>query len=265
MKNLPIDIPKPSEFIKHSIIDDIANEVNKIYRIQLNDTSEQVSDVEKFIDSYLQINILWDEIAEPENRICFAKLSCENDEYTITLNENHRSLFDSKLFLLRSCLSHETGHYVLRHFEKMFSDESQRSLFGDDENQPKYLHDSAWSQLGLSRVDFINLKNHLAKTFWKNQQDRDLLKTLADRIEPQWMYLQAEQFSSCFLIPKDKLLGFLNNGLDLTNWQSLYLLKDTFGVSISMIVVRLEKLGLIKVIGKQITLIEKPKQSKMWA
>ncbi len=265
MNILPIEIPKPSKFVKHTIVDEIANEVNKIYRVQMNHSAGYIVDVEKFIDVYLKMNIIWEEIDEPTNRVCFAKLSYDESEYTITLNENHRLLFESKSELLRSCLSHEIGHYALKHFEHLFSNSSQGNLFGNEENSPNYLHDSSWQQLGVTYEVIAELKNKLAKTALLNEKDRKLISTLEDRLELKWMYLQAEQFSSCFLIPKAKLFDFLNDGLDLTNWQSLYSLRDIFGVSISMMVVRLEKLELIKVCGKQIQLFKTLKQSNFWA
>lgn len=264
MNKLQIEIPKPSQYVSHKQVEEIATEMNKRYRVELNHPNGHIVDVMRFIDECLRINIIWEEIEEPPNRICFARLHQEDGEHTITVNEKHRALFEAKPELLRSCLSHEVGHYILRHLENSSPTEEQNSLFEVEKQTTKYFHDSTWSQQGLSHQDFLKLKNDLAKTAWNNEKDRELLNHLEDRLELKWMYYQAEQFSSCFLVPQDKLYEYLNEGLDITKWPSLYALKDKFGVSISMIKVRLEKLGTIKVENKVITLVQSPTQEKMW-
>ncbi|MDQ4121296.1 MAG: ImmA/IrrE family metallo-endopeptidase [Acidobacteriota bacterium] len=264
MHKLPFSIPEPSRYVSHPKVDEIAVDVNKFYRQQLNHPEGHIVDVENFIKNALGIEILWKNIPEPENRVCFAQLECENGVFKINLNQNHKTLFLSKPELLRSCLSHEIGHFILKHFDCLYVSETQGNLFNVEETSKIYFHDSAWRQLGLSYEDFVEFKNGLAKTAWTNERDREWLIHFEDRLEPDWMYWQAEQFSSCFLIPKDKLFDCLETGLNLAEWRSLYWLRDKFGVSISMIKVRLEKLRLIEVKDRQIFLTPTPVQGKVY-
>ncbi len=263
MNRIPIEVPEPSQYVSHPKVEEIATEVNKFYRTQLNHPEGHIVDVENFTKNALGIEIIWEEIQEPENRICFAQVSCGNNGYKIKLNQKRRLLFDSKPELLRSSLSHEIGHCVLRHFECLNTNENQGNLFNAKENSNNYFHDSAWRQLGLSHEDFISVKNGLAKTAWANKEDKELLDFFEDRLEPNWMYWQAEQFSSCFLIPHDKLFDYLETGLNLAEWRSLYWLRDKFGVSISMVKVRLEKLKLIELKNGKLMVVPKPIQNKI--
>ncbi|MDQ3747812.1 MAG: hypothetical protein M3367_02180 [Acidobacteriota bacterium] len=128
MNRIPIEIPEPSQFVSHPKVEEIATELNKFYRTQLNHPEGHIVDVENFITNSLGIKIIWEAIPEPENRICFAQVICENDGYKITLNQNHRSLFSSKPELLRSCLSHEIGHCVLRSCLKTHKGFNRRSI-----------------------------------------------------------------------------------------------------------------------------------------
>lgn len=252
MKNLhhSLHIPKPSQYVSHNKVDEIATELARAYR-QNGDAQNDTLGVENFVSNVLEKNVFWRPIPEPENRICFASI----DHDRIKLNENHRPLFDAKPFLLRSCLSHEIGHEILGHLELLRSNANQVSLFDVTPTSEFVFHDSAWRQFDLTREEIVRVKNELAKTAWMNEQDREVLRMLADRLEPEWMYYQAEHFAACFLIPRDRLFEQLETGIDITKWPTLYSLRDRFGVSISMMCVRLEKLKLIEIKNKQIILV----------
>jgi Zn-dependent peptidase ImmA (M78 family) len=70
---------------------------------------------------------------------------------------------------------------------------------------------------------------------------------MQDRFEPEWMFRQAEHFSICLRIPRDYLLEQLEEGWDFNSWAPVYRLAERFGVSPSMMRVRLEKLGIIEI------------------
>ena len=65
-------------------------------------------------------------------------------------------------------------------------------------------------------------------------------------MEPDWMFWQAEHFSMCFLIPRDRLFQFLNEGREVSSWFAIRRLAEDFGVSPSMMRVRLSKLGAVQ-------------------
>lgn len=256
--NLSVDIPKPSRYVPHNRVDEIANEIARAYR-ETSDIKSDTLNVESFVESVLEKEVLWQPIPEPENRVCFASI----DSDRITLNENHRPLFDEKPFLLSSCLSHEIGHEVLGHVELLRTNDNQGNLFADSALSEFIFHDSAWRQFDVTREELAKVKSELAKTALVEQESRDILMTLSDKLEPEWMYYQAEQFASCFLIPRDRLGECLDTRLDITRWSILYDLAHQFGVSISMLSVRLQKLKLIEINGKEITLLPQEKQPSL--
>lgn len=249
--NLAVEIPKPSRYIKHSVIDQIANEVAKAWCSQNPSMAEDKIDIEDFVSHVLKKELDWEIIDEPANRTCFAALVGDK----ILLNANYRSLFAEKPFMLRSSLAHEAGHEILRHADKLYVDENQLSLFGDVESQQLRFHDSSLRRFDVSDEEYFEIRQRLARESAISPDARELLAALEDRLEPEWMFYQAEQFGSCFLIPKDRLFHYLESGLDLCQWRSLYALAEKFGVSISMMSVRLQKLGLISIDNKQIRLI----------
>ncbi|GER79146.1 MAG: hypothetical protein DPW21_00550 [Anaerolineae bacterium] len=56
--------------------------------------------------------------------------------------------------------------------------------------------------------------------------------------------IQAEKYAAYLLMPHHLLMN-ATRGIDLTNWQTLYSLKDSFGVTITAFTKRLKGLGLI--------------------
>jgi hypothetical protein len=243
---LSIDIPRPSRYVSHGAVDDIANCVAHTFTEFINSESRNCG-LENFVEQVLNKEITWLPIDEPDGRICFASI----DQNRITLNENHRPLFESKPFLLDSCFSHEIGHEILGHLDLLRPAENQAGLFGEEESNITF-HDSRWTQLGLTREEFAELRNKLAQTSFSEPENLQILRTLDDKLEPEWMYYQAEQFAACFLIPRHSLFDHLETGLDITNWPTLYRLAEQFGVSISMMTVRLQKLKIVEIEGKSI-------------
>jgi Zn-dependent peptidase ImmA (M78 family) len=75
---------------------------------------------------------------------------------------------------------------------------------------------------------------------------RQTLEMMGHHFEPEWMFRQAEHFSLCLRIPRDRLLEVLEEGLSLHGWAPIYRLAERFGVSGTMMKTRLEKLRLIE-------------------
>lgn len=248
-------IPTPSQYVSHAKIDDIANEARKAFKSLSNESSD-ILDVESYIKLILNKDVIWKKIEETENRICLASIDIDK----ITLNESHRPLFESRPHLLRSSLAHEVGHDILGHLDLLRVDQDQQLLFDSLPEEEFIFHDSSWRMFSLTLEEMTEFKNGLAKTATVNESDREILRTVEDKLEPTWMFQQAEQFASCFLIPKYRLQALLDTEIDLTSWRTLYALADKFGVSISMMTVRLKKMNMIEIKGKQINLVPKSDQ-----
>lgn len=248
---LDINVPTPSQFVSHAIVDDIALACNRLYRQRHPNQHGTSVDTDLFID-LLEISTLWEDIEEPEHAAFFASFSPDNDGL-ITINKKHSELFKKRPDVYSACLGHEAGHCVLQHWEKT-GHEGTASLFGaPSTHQPRLFHKSSWFQYGLSHKE-VEERKKLEKAFTDelvskalmSETARETLNQMRDRFEPEWMFRQAEHFSLCLRIPKDYLQEHLDEGADYTSWPGIYRLAERFGVSGSMMKTRLEKLRLIE-------------------
>ncbi|MEW6732139.1 MAG: hypothetical protein AB1489_12495 [Acidobacteriota bacterium] len=240
--------PMPSRYIPHSKVEEIATACNKAYRSKCNNSQGYPVDVEAFIDLCLFKSIIYDDIEEPDGTIVFASYSQENDGI-ITINDRHRALFEKRPDILRSCIGHEAGHCILRHHEHDSFDENTLSLFSMDKPKLQRFHRSSWSQYGLTPDEIIQFKRQveqLRQLAAISEPARRMLEQIEDRLEPDWMFRQAEHFSMCLLIPADQLSELITE-IRFDSWPPIYRLAETFGVSISMMRVRLEKLNMLKI------------------
>ena len=249
------DIPRPSRFTKHSLVDEVACELNRAHRSGA--TRDLIFDLEDFCRSVLLKTVVWNPIEEPPGRVCFAAITSDR----IIINSNHKALFKGKPFLVRSALGHEAGHQTLRHLELLTSDRDQGSLFDDQPALERMFHDSSLAQLGLTPQDLAALKADLARDAVTDRSALDMLKKLEDKLEPEWMFWQAERFGASLLMPKDRVRDYLESGADVSRWPGIYQMGRDFGVSVSMTKVRLEKLQIIETQGKEIRLLPREQSS----
>ncbi len=244
---LDIDVPTPSKFIKHDRIEEIATKCNQEYRKLRKHPVGFPVNVEEFAEFDLEVAIEWDEISAPEFTTVFAKCCPDPNnerEGIVVINNQWAELFKYRPDILRSCMGHEIGHFILRHHSWRNVSNATLPLFGDLQSESPYLHDSSWNPNAFKKSELDEL---CRKAFTGNEDARQKLIQLQNRLEPDWMFWQAEHFSACFLIPHDKLYQYLNDGYDFTNWASINQLADIFGVSPSMMKVRLLKLGAITI------------------
>ena len=248
---LMIDVPKPSQWIKHSVIEEIATECSKKYRELQRHPNGFPVDVHAFADLDLEITIEEDNIEEPEGTIVFAKICPDpkaESRYIITVNKLYKELFELRPDLLRACLAHEVGHFVLRHHTWHVRPQNITPLFQDLEVQPRCLHDSALPPFAFTRDE---LNEWCKRAFKGDDEARQKLLRLQDRLEPEWMFWQAERFASCFLIPRDRLIECLNDGWEVSSWLAIRRFAEHFEVSPSMMRIRLSKLGAITIENRQ--------------
>ena len=261
---LDIDVPTPSKFTKHDRIEEIATKCNQQYRILRKHSSGFPVKIEEFAEYNLEIAIEWDEIPAPEFTTVFAKCCPDPNNETggiVVLNNKWAELFKFRPDILRSCVGHEVGHFILHHHSWRNTSPNAIPLFSDMQNESPYLHDSSWNPTAFSQSELDEL---CRKAFKGSEDAHQKLKQLQNKLEPDWMFRQAEHFSMCFLTPHDKLFQYLNDGHDFTTWASIKQLADNFGVSISMMKVRLLKLGAIRIEGGKPKLGEKFLQPGMF-
>jgi hypothetical protein len=242
---LDLDVPKPSPYLKHSIVEDVATECNKLYRQAISQPKGFPVEVIPFADFELEVTIEWAKIEEPEYTVVFAKCCPDpksEGRYVVTVNSRYRELFEVRPDLLNACLAHEIGHLVLRHHYWHARPQNMDSLFPDINIEPRCLHDSSWKPLAFTKQD---MNEWCLKAFQGDEEARKRLVQLQDRLEPDWMFWQTERFSMCFLIPRDRLLQLLNDGSEVSSWLAIRRLAEPFGVSSSMMRTRLVKMGAV--------------------
>ena len=251
MLALGIDVPRPSQYVSHKTVDDLALESVRLFRSKHPQRQHSWIDTEAFLD-YLEISTVWEDIEEPEGAAFFASF-CADSDGLVTINEKHREFFDSRPDVYSACLGHEAGHCVLKHWESGGAPQAL-SLFEDSTPASKLFHKSSWLQYGLSRNEVrelkeaeLRFKQTLARSAFVSPTARETLKQLTDYFEPEWMFWQAEHFSLCLRIPRDTLKPQLEEGWNFNTWTPIYRLAERFRVSPSMMRLRLEKLGVIEI------------------
>lgn len=247
-----INTPEPSQWTSNEEIDQIALEYNLLYREKCGKQGFPI-DVEHFADVVLETSVEQSPFDAPPEAIALARCKPDprdNTHFVIQFNENHLKYFDDKPFARRAVGSHEVGHIVLRHHDKLNQNQTP-SLFDDFTPEPKFLHKTKWNHHSFTADELKNLCEIALKG---NEKVRKILQNFDEHFEEKWMFWQAEHFALCFLIPRDLLIRALDSGFNPTNWREIYKVGEEFGVSGSMMATRLKKLNAIEIHGKQIVL-----------
>lgn len=181
--------------------------------------------IEQIIDQVLDIPILWESIPAQNGREIVSKITQPmfNTPARIVLNEDFlASKFRNCPGLERTALAHEAGH--------------------------------AMFHLEHSRIQQLDLGLEMSDAFVSQTESfMDGFATIADarrRLGPMgddwWREWQAHTFMRYILMPRHLLLPLLKSGA-YQHWPTLYKLREQLGVTISALVVHLEKLGFIHV------------------
>jgi len=251
---LNIHAPAPSKYVSNQVVEEIASQCIFIYRKETGEKKEYCIDTAKLIEAF-RISLTWQIVEEPENTIFFACYSQHGNEGEITVNKKHRRFFDSRPDVYNATLGHEIGHCILNHHH-FGTSIGTPSLFDDIDFSTRGFHKSTWFPYGLSHSEVERLKTlerkvkeKLARKAVIDHKSRNMIERLNEKHEPVWMFRQAEHFSRCLLIPKDRLIGLLENSWDFSSWATIYRAADMFNVPASMLRIRLEKMGIIEIGG----------------
>lgn len=254
-------VPTPKRFNKNSEIERIALDFNKLYRKQSPNKIGYPVDPDFFADCILETSIVWEIIESPPNTTVFARCFPDNrneSDFVISINEKHRNFFQERPEIFRAVMSHEIGHLVLRHHEKLLAGHTP-SLFGEEPEVP-YLHSTKCKSSFLSKDEFQAL---CKMAIGGNRGAHDLILQMNNKFEEEWMFWQAEHFAMCFLIPQDRVFEVFESDYNFTNWRGIYQLGSDFGVSGAMMAQRLKKIGAIEIDDKTISLGPLFKQKRL--
>jgi hypothetical protein len=185
--------------------------------------------VEKIVEQVLGLDFDWMEIEEQRGEQILAGLIPE--ERRIVLNSRHLSLFQRKPGLERSTIGHEAGHWDI--------DIDRTSL-----HHPRLpgfeLQTSVVRRQAMDRHVLVEVLNRAA------HDDRyfELYRELTAGQDSPEVRSAVDRYQSSLLMP-DWLIRFAVQEIDVTSWPALYELAERAMVTISNLVVRLQRMGIL--------------------
>jgi Zn-dependent peptidase ImmA (M78 family) len=180
------------------------------------------------------LNILYDKIEERIGENIFGGLIKEKG--LVVINESHMELFKEKPGLERFTKAHELGHWDIYERE----DDKGTDLFEFFKNHKVTINRNS----GVGSVSVLNKA-------WVDENVYQAYKECQSRRDHPNVASAVNRYASSLLMPKDLLMHYTSNK-DLTNWKNLYRLAEIFGVTISALCVRLQRLDLIFVKERRI-------------
>lgn len=190
--------------------------------------------IENIITQVLDIPVLWEPIPPRDGREIISKITQPifNQPSVITLNEDlKKTKFGTYPGLEQTALGHETGHAVF-HIEQGL------------------LHQLPLG-LEIAPDDFISSTESLTGRL------RAFMRQASSADDDWWREWQAHTFMRHVLMPRS-LLSPLVDERELRTWPGLYRLRDRLHVTISALVVHLEKLDIIRIDAEKRIYLQTP-------
>jgi len=183
--------------------------------------------IELIIEHVLDLRLCYDSIHGVPGLSVFGCLSPARK--TVFVNQDYRALFDEKPGLERFTIAHEAGHWDL--FEQN-TDTETGALFSGPAHDVVLCR----TRLGVP-VKFI-------KGLWMEDDKFEVLSYLQRKQDSPTVASAVDRYASAMLMPKSLLLPAFRKA-SVRDWPDLYAIRDKFNVSITALVVRLERLGQI--------------------
>lgn len=185
--------------------------------------------VEQVVERVLDLNFDWIEIEERSGEQILAGLIPE--QRRIVLNTKHLDLFEEKPGLERSTIGHEAGHWDIDIDRTSLH---HPSLPGFD------MQDSVVRRQGTEEDVLVEVLNRAVHDGRYLQLYRELTKGL----DPPEVKSAVDRYQSSLLMPAWLIRDAVQD-MDVTSWPNLYDLAKLAQVTISNLVVRLHRLGII--------------------
>jgi len=185
--------------------------------------------VEKIVERVLRLDFDWVEIPELPGEQILAGLIPE--ERKIVLNSRHLDLFRQKPGLERSTIGHEAGHWDI--------DIDRTSLHhprlpGIDVQSDVVRRHAASREI---LVEVLNRAAHDDRYF-------ELYRDLTAGQDPPEVKSAVDRYQSSLLMPEWLIRSAIAE-IDVTSWPALYALAERAEVTISNLMVRLQRLDLV--------------------
>ncbi len=217
-------------FLRNNVIEQITEQRLREYEAKTGETVSFPVPIENVVEQVLGLDYDWDVIEELPGEQILGGLDSVNRK--VLLNERHIDLFEQNPGLLRSTIGHEAGHFDI------------------DIDRSKLLHPTL---PGIELGAYI-AKRHAAKTnsnievlFKRATSDEvawQVYKMITEGQDAPEVKSAVDRYQSSMLMP-EYLIRQAERRYDFTKWADLYRLRDEAQVSISNLVVRLQRLNLI--------------------
>ncbi len=226
----------PLKFLRNEAIEAKTSSRIRRYESLTKTTVRLPVPVDKVVEQVLGLSISWDEIEERQGEMTFGGLLVRTK--SIVLNEKHLKLFEEKPGLERSTIGHEAGHWDLENRSEALT----ASLFNDEPGNEDRIDKRKTTRSGELLDVLLDLacRNHRAYKLYKELtegQDTPDQKSAMDRYQsallmPEWLIREGAQ------------------KFDLSRLNRIYDFAHEAQVTVSNMVTRLKRLGLIYKVGK---------------
>ena len=217
------------KFLRNEAIEEVTASRIRRYEAMTGETVAFPVPIEKVVEHVLGLDFDWDEIEEERGEQILGGLNVASKK--TVLNTKHLPLFEANPGLERSTIGHEAGHWDIDIDRAQLA---HPTLQGIDLG-PHVVHRHSQKSDLLIKVLDRAMKDERAYRLYKKLtagQDAPEVRSAVDR------------YQSALLMP-EWLIREAQGRYDFTRWDDLYELKDQAQVSISNLVVRLQRLGLI--------------------
>jgi hypothetical protein len=220
---------KSLKFLPNEVIEEVTACRIRQYETKVGVTVGFPVPVEKIVEQVLGLDFDWDEIEEGPGEQILGGLHVAGRK--IYLNTKHLPLFEANPGLERSTIGHEAGHWDIDIDRAHLA----HPTFAEFDLEPQVVHRHGRNSDLLIKVMDRAMKDDRAYRLYKRitaGQDAPEVRSAVDR------------YQSALLMP-DWLIRQAQCHYDFTRWDDIYALKDEAEVSISNLVVRLQRLNLI--------------------
>lgn len=218
------------KFLPNEFIEDITTKRIREYEAKASVAVTLPVPVEQIVEQVLGLDFDYDEIEEMPGEQILGGLDAMTK--TILINTKHNDLFEKTPGLLRSTIGHEAGHWDV---------DIDRSRL----NHPTFPgFDLKLAVVNRHAKKGDRLIEVLMRKAMTDDKAYKLLKKLTEGQDSPEVKSAVDRYQSALLMPL-WLIRDAEQRFDLTNWRQLYRLAEEAEVTISNLVVRLQRLEMI--------------------
>jgi hypothetical protein len=223
-----------TEFITNTQAEERAENRVAEYEQCFGEVQEPPIPIERMLDYVYDLKVLWEPISTEAGLSPLAGIRPR--DRLVVVNEKRREVFDRNPGLLQFTYGHEVGHWDLHVDHASLAHHS----FEGFESGGAFQHHRTPSgivEVLVSRLHGMGLST------------AEILGAVAEVTRGMDNFFEARQvnrYAAALLMPRSLVLRVID-GLDLTAWRTLYELRDRFEVTISVLTIRLQSLGLIHI------------------